>query len=68
MIVRPDHTKKSVYDVGVQPDIIIVDPTLALTLPDKISKVVALDALTHCLEGAVSSLRNPIAEGSALYA
>ena len=67
MIVRPDHTKKSVYDVGVQPDIIIVDPTLALTLPDKISKVVALDALTHCLEGAVSSLRNPIAEGSALY-
>ena len=67
MIVRPDHTKKSVYDVGVQPDIIIVDPTLALTLPDKISKVVALDALTHCLEGAVSSLRNPIAEGSALW-
>ena len=67
MIVRPDHTKKSVYDVAVQPDVIIVDPTLALTLPDKISKVVALDALTHCLEGAVSSLRNPIAEGSALY-
>ena len=31
MIVRPDHTKKSVYDVGVQPDVIIVDPTLALT-------------------------------------
>tara|TARA_B100001287_G_C22681046_1_gene530382 strand:- start:1836 stop:2858 length:1023 start_codon:yes stop_codon:yes gene_type:complete len=67
MIVRPDHTKKSVYDVAVQPDVIIVDPTLALTLPDKVSKVVALDALTHCLEGAVSSLRNPIAEGSALY-
>ena len=67
MIVRPDHTKKSVYDKGVQPDVIIVDPTLALTLPEKISKVVALDALTHCLEGAVSSLRNPIAEGSALY-
>lgn len=66
MIVRPDHTKKSVYDIGVQPDVIIVDPTLALTLPKKISEVVALDAMTHCLEGAVSSLRNPIAEGSAL--
>ena len=45
MIVRPDHTKKSVYDIGVQPDIIIVDPTLALTLPKRISEVVALDAL-----------------------
>jgi len=67
MIVRPDHTKKSVYDKAVQPDIIIVDPTLALTLPKRISEVVALDAMTHCLEGATSSLRNPIAEGSALY-
>ena len=67
MIVRPDHTKKSVYDIGVQPDVIIVDPTLALTLPKRISEVVALDAMTHCLEGAVSSLKNPIAEGSALY-
>ena len=67
MIVRPDHTKKSVYDVGVQPDVIVIDPTLALTLPKKISIVVALDALSHCLEGATSSLRNPIAEGSALY-
>ena len=67
MIVRPDHTKKSVYDKAVQPDIIIVDPTLALTLPKKISEVVAMDAFTHCLEGATSSLRNPIAEGSALY-
>ena len=67
MIVRADHTKKSVYDVAVQPDIIIVDPTLALTLPKRISEVVALDAMTHCLEGATSSLRNPIAEGSALY-
>ena len=66
MIVRPDHTKKSVYDIGVQPDIIIVDPTLALTLPKRISEVVALDAMTHCLEGAVSSINNPIAEGSAL--
>jgi|TARA_A100001011_G_scaffold157635_2_gene166135 alcohol dehydrogenase class IV len=66
MIVRPDHTKKSVYDVGVQPDVIIIDPTLALTLPQKVSEVVALDAMTHCLEGAVSSIKNPIAEGSAL--
>lgn len=67
MIVRNDHTKKSVYDIGVQPDIIIVDPTLALTLPIRVSTVIALDALSHCLEGAVSSIKNPIAEGSALY-
>ncbi len=66
MIVRADKTKKSVYDVAVQPDVIIVDPTLALTLPKRVSEVVALDAMTHCLEGAVSSIRNPIAEGSAL--
>jgi|TARA_B100001105_G_scaffold189738_1_gene153995 alcohol dehydrogenase class IV len=67
MVVRDDLTKKSVYDVAVQPNVILVDPILAHTLPHKVSVVVALDALTHCLEGATSSLKNPIADGSALY-
>ena len=67
MVVRDDLTKKSVYDIAVQPDVILIDPVLAHTLPHKISEVVALDALTHCLEGATSSLANPIADGSALY-
>lgn len=67
MVVRDDLTKKSVYDEAVQPNAILIDPILAHTLPPKVSEVVALDALTHCLEGATSSLRNPIADGSALY-
>jgi alcohol dehydrogenase class IV len=67
MVVRDDLTKKSVYDIAVQPNVILIDPILAHTLPHKISEVVALDALTHCLEGATSSLANPIADGSALY-
>lgn len=67
MVVRDDLTKKSVYDIAVQPNVILVDPILAHTLPHKISVVVALDALTHCLEGATSSLKNPVADGSALY-
>ena len=67
MVVRDDLTKKSVYDEAVQPDVILIDPILAHTLPQKVSEVVALDALTHCLEGATSSLMNPVADGSALY-
>ena len=67
MVVRDDLTKKSVYDVAVQPNVILIDPILAHTLPHKVSVVVALDALTHCLEGATSSLNNPVADGSALY-
>ena len=67
MVVRDDLTKKSVYDVAVQPNVILIDPILAHTLPHKVSVIVALDALTHCLEGATSSLNNPVADGSALY-
>ena len=67
MVVKDDLTKKSVYDVAVQPNVILIDPVLAHTLPAKVSEVVALDALTHCLEGATSSLMNPVADGSALY-
>jgi len=41
------------------PDIVILDPALAVTLPRETTVSTGLDALTHAVESAVSSLSNP---------
>ena len=45
------------------PDLAILDPQLLATLPVDWMAITALDALSHVLEGYVSKLSNPIAEG-----
>lgn len=67
MLVKNKNEKKIIYDISSRPDVIIVDPTLAYTLPTKVSIEIALDALTHCIEGYASSIKNPFAEASAYY-
>ena len=67
MIVRGPGNKKPVYDENCRPDILIIDSLLADTLPTTTSLIIAIDALTHCLEGAASTIQHPIAEGAALH-
>ena len=67
MIVKGPGDKKPVYDENCRPEILILDSTLADTLPTTTSLIIAVDALTHCLEGAASTIQHPIAEGSALH-
>ena len=67
MIVRGEGNKKPVYDENCRPDILIIDSLLADTLPTTTSLIIAIDALTHCLEGAASSIPHPIAEGAGIH-
>ena len=67
MIVKGPGNKKPVYDENCRPDILILDSTLADTLPTTTSLIIAIDALTHCLEGAASTIEHPIAEGAAIH-
>jgi len=41
------------------PDIVILDPTLTVSLPRELTVATGFDALTHAVESAVSSLGNP---------
>jgi alcohol dehydrogenase class IV len=67
MIVKGPGNKKPVYDVKTRPDVLIIDSELTDTLPTRTGLIIAVDALTHCLEGAASTIEHPIAEGAALH-
>ncbi len=41
------------------PDIVILDPTMTVSLPRELTIATGFDALTHAVESAVSSLGNP---------
>ncbi|MEK9679199.1 MAG: iron-containing alcohol dehydrogenase [Rhodospirillaceae bacterium] len=51
---------------NVKPDAAIVDPTVTLTLPPRLTAATGMDALTHCVEGYLSNAFNPPAEAIAL--
>ncbi len=51
---------------NVKPDAAIVDPTVTLTLPPRLTAATGMDALTHCVEGYLSNAANPPAEAIAL--
>ena len=50
----------------VKPDLAICDPDLTLTLPPGLTAATGMDALTHCVEGYLSTNLNPPTEAIAL--
>ncbi len=66
--VITDYKKKIKYplaDFNLTPDIAIVDPELAQTMPPQLTAHTGMDALTHAIEAYVAGLRsafsNPLA-------
>jgi alcohol dehydrogenase class IV len=47
------------------PDLVILDPTLTVTLPPSTTAATGFDALTHAVESSVSSLANPLLQALA---
>jgi alcohol dehydrogenase class IV len=54
--------KKSIYHPTMIADIAILDPTLTLSLPAKITAATGMDALSHAIESFVSLSANPFSE------
>lgn len=50
----------------IRPDLAICDPDLTLTLPPRLTAATGMDALTHCVEGFLSTRENPPTEAIAL--
>ena len=48
-------------DFNITPDVAIVDPALAETMPKKLTAHTGMDAMTHAIEAYVSTLK-PIKE------
>ena len=68
--VITDTSKKMKLAMGspfLIPPLALVDPALTLGLPPEVTVNTGVDALTHLVEGYVSSLKNPLADRMALY-
>lgn len=69
--VITDYSKGIKYplaDFNITPDIAIVDPDLAETMPEKLIAHTGMDALTHAIEAYVSTLNTPFTDPLALKA
>lgn len=69
--VITDYAKGIKYplaDFNITPDIAIVDPNLAETMPQKLTAHTGMDALTHAVEAYVSTLNSPFTDPLALKA
>ena len=60
--------KYPLADFEITPDIAIVDPALAETMPPKLTSYTGMDALTHAIEAYVAGLHSPFSDPLALEA
>ena len=69
--VITDYSKGIKYplaDYNITPDIAIVDPELAQTMPAKLVAHTGMDALTHAIEAYVATLNSPFTNPLAMEA
>ena len=69
--VITDYEKGIKYplaDFNITPDVAIVDPLLAETMPAELTAHTGMDALTHAIEAYVSTLHSPFTDPLALKA
>ena len=60
--------KYPLADYNITPDIAIVDPELAETMPKKLTAHTGMDAMTHAIEAYVSTVANDYTDPLALHA
>lgn len=69
--VITDYKSKIKYplaDFNLTPDIAIIDPALAQTMPKKLTAHTGMDALTHAIEAYVAGLRSDFSDPLAMHA
>jgi alcohol dehydrogenase class IV len=69
--VITDYAKGIKYplaDFEITPDVAIVDPELAMTMPPKLAAHTGMDAMTHAIEAYVSTANCDYTDPLALYA
>jgi acetaldehyde dehydrogenase/alcohol dehydrogenase len=67
-VVSVGNRKVTLVDYSLVPDIAVVDPTLALSMPQEITADTGIDALTHALEAAVSIFASPFTDAFCMQA
>ena len=69
VVTDESQQKKAIYAPQLLPDVALLDPTLTVGLPPKVTAATGLDAMVHAIEAYTSRTRkNPIADGLATSA
>jgi acetaldehyde dehydrogenase/alcohol dehydrogenase len=67
-VLTVDHTKVTLVDYSLVPDMAVVDPRLTLTMPPVLTADTGIDALTHALEAGVSIFASPFTDAYCMQA
>ena len=62
------HIKYPLADFEITPDIAILDESIPLTMPKKLTAHTGMDAMTHAIEAYVATARSPFSDPLALKA
>src|SRR5688500_17896440 len=65
-VVTIGGTKRVIFHPALLADLVILDPTLTVDLPPKLTAATGADALTHCIESFTSPEFHPLCDGIAL--
>ncbi len=65
---RSEGLKVEIGDIALYPRLAILDPAATATLPPQLAAATGMDALTHAIEGYVSTEWNPHGDAFALQA
>lgn len=69
IVTTPDDQKKGVVSPLLYPDVALLDATLTLALPARVTAMTGVDAMVHAIEAYTSRLRkNPLSDGLAVTA
>ena len=66
LVTMDSGQKLAIISPHIIPNWSIVDPELTLNLPPLLTAATGMDALSHCIETAISRVYNPVAEAIAL--
>jgi alcohol dehydrogenase class IV len=67
VVLRPEERVKSCF-LNVRASVAVVDPSLTLTLPARLTAATGIDALSHAIESALSKTATPLTQALALEA
>ena len=67
-VISQGRRKVTLVDYSLVPDMAIVDPLLAMSMPPAVTADTGVDALTHALEAAVSIFASPYTEAFCVQA
>ena len=69
VLTDKEHSRKvTLADYSLSPDVAIVDPQFAITMPKGLTADTGIDCLTHALEAGVSGYASPYTDANAMQA